>query len=292
ASAGATRFLGGAAPEMATAAVIGLVIGLLALGVGRFPATARLFEPACAMVAALLAAAAAALAGPLSIHVATLGGLIVLVPGLTLTIALNELATRNLVAGTARLVGAAMTFLGIGFGLAVGMRAAALLLPRTAAVPTPVAPAWSELVALAVTPLALTVLFRARPRDAGWVLLSGVLAYGTARIGSGYLGPELATFVAALLVAIGSNLYARRLRRPAAVPLVPGIMLLVPGSIGFRSVTELLAQDVVSGMQTAFAMILVGVALVTGLLLADVILSGDRGQRSHGPAIALSGRTC
>ncbi len=108
------------------------------------------------------------------------------------------------------------------------------------------------------------------------MLLSGATAYATARLSQPVVGPELSAFLGALLVAIGANVYARTTRRPAAVPLVPGIMLLVPGSVGFRSVTELLAQDVVSGMETAFTMTLVAVALVTGLLLANVIVPPRR----------------
>ena len=45
-------------------------------------------------------------------------GLIVLVPGLPLTTALTELATRHLAAGPARLSGALVLFLSIGFGTA------------------------------------------------------------------------------------------------------------------------------------------------------------------------------
>jgi uncharacterized membrane protein YjjB (DUF3815 family) len=75
-----------------------------------------------------------------------------------------------------------------------------------------------------------------------------------------------------LLVAAGSNLYARKFNRPAAVPLVPGIILLVPGSIGFGSLSRFIERDVVSAIETAFNMGLVAVALVTGLLVANLVV--------------------
>ena len=53
---------------------------------------------------------------------------------------------------------------------------------------------------------------------------------------------------------------------------LPGILLLVPGSIGFWSLAALLESDVVSGVETAFRMVLVAVSLVAGLLLADAIV--------------------
>jgi uncharacterized membrane protein YjjB (DUF3815 family) len=53
-------------------------------------------------------------------------------------------------------------------------------------------------------------------------------------------------------------------------------MLLVPGSIGFRSLLSLLERNVLSGVETAFQMVMAGVSLVTGLLLANWILPPKR----------------
>jgi uncharacterized membrane protein YjjB (DUF3815 family) len=54
--------------------------------------------------------------------------------------------------------------------------------------------------------------------------------------------------------------------------MVPGILFLVPGSVGFRSFASLLESDVVSGVETAFRMALVAIALVAGLLVANVVV--------------------
>lgn len=58
--------------------------------------------------------------------------------------------------------------------------------------------------------------------------------------------------------------------------IVPGILMLVPGSIGFRSISSLLGQDVVIGLKTAMAMLLVAVALAGGLLFANVVVPPRR----------------
>jgi uncharacterized membrane protein YjjB (DUF3815 family) len=46
----------------------------------------------------------------------------------------------------------------------------------------------------------------------------------------------------------------------------------VPGSVGFRSITNIIANDPVAGLQTALTMIITAVAIVTGLLLARVVV--------------------
>ncbi|MBK9705530.1 MAG: hypothetical protein IPO77_00560 [Acidobacteria bacterium] len=52
---------------------------------------------------------------------------------------------------------------------------------------------------------------------------------------------------------------------------VPGILMLVPGSVGFRGLAALLDEKVVSGIDTTFKMILTAVALVAGTLIAAII---------------------
>jgi uncharacterized membrane protein YjjP (DUF1212 family) len=271
ASGTAARFFGGGWREIELSALMGLGTGLLALAAQRVPALGRVFEPVAAILAGALATLAASCCGPVSAQVSILSGLIVLIPGFTLTLALTELATRNLVSGTARLASAMGTFLSIGVGVALGTALGRLLADPRAHVPEPL-PLWTQWLALALAPLAFTVLMRAHPRDFPWILAAGALSFGGARAGAQLLGPELGTFVGALLLGVWSNGYARGLGRPAAVTLVPGLLLLVPGSIGFSSLTSLLDRQTLTGVEAAFRMTLVAASLVTGLLLSNVLV--------------------
>ena len=122
-----------------------------------------------------------------------------------------------------------------------------------------------------VAGLGFVVVLRAEPRDAPWIVLIGSLGMLGGRAGAATLGVELGTFAGALAVGLASSFYERRTRRPAAVVLVPGILLLVPGSVGFRGLTSLLEREAVAGVETIFSMILTAVALVAGMLIAAVI---------------------
>jgi uncharacterized membrane protein YjjP (DUF1212 family) len=277
AAAGAARFFEGGWREVVVASVVGLITCLIASVLTRRASTARIQEAVAAFVATALATWAAAAFTPLSSYVVTLAALIVLIPGLTLTLAMNELATNHLVCGTARLTGATMTFLKIGLGVALGTRLGALLGDGPAAAMLPRAlPAWTILPALIVSPLAIGVLFKARPQELGWIVATAWTAYAGARLGFVLIGPGLGAFLGALAVGIAANGLARRLRRPSAVFLMPGIMLLVPGSIGYRSLAALLQSDVVSGVDAGFSAVLVGVTLAAGLLLANVLVPPRR----------------
>ena len=56
----------------------------------------------------------------------------------------------------------------------------------------------------------------------------------------------------------------------------PGLLILVPGAIGYKSLTALVENDTMRGVELAFSMSIIGVALVGGLLLANQLVSPKR----------------
>ena len=269
----AAPFFGGGLREGVVAAAVGGSTALLGITLDRRRAS-HLFAPIGATLAAAMAALAPMVVGPIRVDVVTVCGLLVLLPGLTLTTAVAEVATRNLVSGTARLTVALLTLLELGFGVALGSQAGALV-PATDLAPLTPDP-WTEAAALLASGLAFVVIFRARLRDAHLVLLGVIVAYGGARIGTALLGTELGAFTGALLVGLASSAIARLADRPAQLPLVPGVLMLVPGSIGFSSVRGLLRSETVAAIDAAFHTGLIAIAIVIGLLAASALLPPRR----------------
>ena len=272
ASGAAARFFGGGLVEMLLATGLGLVTGTVAWAAGRFVSVGRIFEFLVSCLVTFLAFGSTIWWQPLEPGGAILASLIILLPGLTLTLALNELATGHLVSGTARLSGAMMTFLKIGLGVGIGTRLAGFLPGGPVLVPAIDLPAWTLWAALLITPFALTILFRARPQESLWILVGSMVAYWGARWGVTVLGVGLGAVIGAFLAGMVSNLFARWKHKPAVTLIVPSIILLVPGSIGYKGLELMMDNDVTSGMDSIFTVLLVGVSLVAGLLLANVIL--------------------
>lgn len=276
ASGAACQFLGGGIREIPVAVVLGLGVGLFGQLVAGIRRLGGVFDPLAAFFVSLATIGLAHVMGPLSVAVAMLSGLIVLIPGLTLTTALSELARRHLASGTARLSGAIITFLSIAFGVAVGSRVGAAIFGPPPTAPAELLPPEAGLVALIVAPLCFTIIFRAELREAPWIILGGAVAVEAGRFGAATLGVELGAFVGAFAVALASTVYERLTKRPAAVVLVPGLLLLVPGTVGFRSLTSLMERQSLVGIETAFSAVLTAVALVAGLLVAGVVAPEPR----------------
>jgi len=267
-SAPAALFFGGGWREMILTAVLGSLVGLTGLLLGRSAGPARLVHPVAGALVGFLALAAAAWFPHVSPQILTLAGIIVLVPGLRLVVSMNELATGNLVAGTARLVDTAMIFLSLGFGVALGQRLALPFMDRALhGAPLPL-PAWTLLPTLLLASAAFVVIFKARLGDLPWIFAACGLAFYGARQGASLLGPQFGVGLGAFVLGLGSNLYTRFRRRPSVVTLLPGLMVLVPGGLGLKGLEFIIQKQLVMGLDTAFQALFVAIALLTGLLLA------------------------
>src|SRR3546814_20549242 len=79
------------------------------------------------MLAATVAILVAKFVGPLNLNTVVIAALIVLMPGMSLTNAVNELNSQNLISGTARFAGAISTMLKLTVGTMIALTAAQVL---------------------------------------------------------------------------------------------------------------------------------------------------------------------
>ncbi|WP_051282578.1 threonine/serine ThrE exporter family protein [Silanimonas lenta] len=267
--------------DVLASALIGLLIGLIAVPAAKRPRLNEASEALAAMIATFVASAIAAFLVPLSLQTVVIASLIVLMPGLMLTTAVAELSSGNWASGTARFAGASVVLLKLTFGtIAATQLVHAIGWQPRLATGASLAPYW-EWLGLLVGSGAFAVLFGAARRDVPVVMAGAWIGYGLTRIGGEYLGLASGhfaggVFFAGLGVAAISNAYGRIFRRPGALLRVSGIILLVPGSVGFRSLTSVLERDVALGLDTAVAVLAALTALVAGLLFGNLLVPPRR----------------
>jgi uncharacterized membrane protein YjjB (DUF3815 family) len=90
--------------------------------------------------------------------------------------------------------------------------------------------------------------------------------------GKAILGAPAGVFVSALSLGVVGGGVAVPLRRSPLVFIVPGILMLVPGSAGFNSLLQLLAGQTVSGIEAGFNTFVTAMAIAYGLMVSAVIL--------------------
>lgn len=271
-AAAVAAMLKGGWSDVAAAAAIGTVVGTLAWIAARWKAAAVSLEVVAAFVATASATLLAAYLVPLTVNAVVIASLIVLLPGLMLTTATVELAQQHLVSGVARFAGALTVLLKLAFGSIAASQLLILVgIATPVAVPEAV-PAWTAWAGVGLAGLAFAVLFRAAASDAPIVVAAAATSYlVSATVGASF-GAEFGVFVGALVITVLSNLYGRWRNRPGALVRVPGIILLVPGSVGYRSLFFVFERDVYLGIDTAISMLVLLACLAGGLLFGNMLL--------------------
>jgi uncharacterized membrane protein YjjP (DUF1212 family) len=262
--------------DLGAAFAIGAVVGALAVTSERRPRLRPSLEALSALLATFIATLISVYVMPLTLRPVVLASLIVLMPGLTLTTAVRELSTQHLVSGAARFAGAMTTLIKLAFGTVVANQICIWLQLVPVAPATAPIPPWGQWLALVFACYSFAVLFRSARRDVPLVMAAAALGYVITYYGGREFTPQFGVFLAGFGIGALSNLYAHVSGRPGALVRTPGIILLVPGSIGFLTLSQIAQRDVFLGINSAITLTAILVSLVAGLLFGDLFVSPRR----------------
>ena len=264
--------LGGGWDEVAAAGVVGLLVGVVAEFGRRASRAAPMVAPLAAVVASFSATGIAQLGLKASPDTVALAALVTFLPGMSLTIGVRELATEHLQSGVANTANAIIQLLGLVFGVAVGRSLATQWFGIVKHPLTSSGFTGTYLLAAVAAGLAFTVTLRAPYKAAPVMCAATLLAVSASAAGRSLFGSAAGTFVAALSIGTVGALLATPLRRPPLVFIVPGVLMLVPGSTGFNSLLQLLTGETVSGIDAGFNAFVTAMAISYGLMVSTVIL--------------------
>ena len=276
---GVAILLGGGNREMAVAGLIGSFTGIIAAFASRNAIVARLFEVIASFIATLTVAVFTKLVGPTDIFISIVAGVVVLLPGYSLTLALNELANGDLVAGVARLgkVLSVLLSLGCGAFLAFAIIGPSLL-QNNGMHAHAAAGRWWFLAAVLMS-IGLSIDLDARLRDFVWVFAAAFVALLTSHLIGETQVHQISAFISAFVCGIVASLGARYLRIPQAIMLVPALLVLVPGSLSYESVLFAFQDNVSTALTFAGNATFAAVQLVAGLLLSQMVFPMESAVR-------------
>ena len=249
-----------------------LVYGFIAWA-DRSPRVSTMLEPLAATVVAAVSVGASRWDPGINQPLVVLASLITFVPGLSLAIAFRELAARELMSGTARVMDSLMVLFKLYFGTVLGAAIGVLVWGEVLPSDDSHVPPWTVWPAVLLLAVGLTVVYRTRPVDVPWGVISAVLAYGVSTLVTAVLGVTLGAFLGAFAVGVYANLFARWRNAPATLVILPGIVVLVPGSkvyVGLDSVVS--GREIVSVDDIGVQSFLLFMSLIAGLIFASAVV--------------------
>ncbi|KAF9981435.1 hypothetical protein BGZ75_007288 [Mortierella antarctica] len=246
------------------AGLCGLLVGLLGLVAAKFPVYGNVFEVTSSILVGFIAKA---FGDRVCFSAVALAGVVVLLPGLLLTQAIMELASRNIVSGAVRMFYALMYAFFLGFGLSLGAELWDFVSGDISKAPASaceknVNPWWLFLIFPAVS-TSINIVFNAHPNQ--WLGMTLVTAVGYTVSYFMKSGPQVTPAVAAFAVGLAGQAYGRITGKLSYVPLLSGVLLLVPGSVGVKGVLAIIGSDPSQGFQFALSMVNIAVSITAAI---------------------------
>ncbi len=276
ASAGICLILQPGVANLIFATLASIVVAALLRLSGRFQLIATVL-PALAAFIVGCGLFAAANAGLLEGALRTaLPPLAVLLPGALIVTAMSELAAGDMMAGSARLLFGVVQLMLFTLGLIAASRLLNATPEQLANVRVHELGWWSAPVGLVMISIGLTFMESPPLRLVPWIVAVLAIALGAQTLGQQVSAP-FGSFLGAFAASLGSYLVeAMKPTLPRLVVFLPAFWLLVPGSLGLLSTTQLALDPATSA---AGAVQVVGVisALALGLLVGAAAAQSVRG---------------
>ncbi|KAJ2555376.1 pheromone-regulated protein prm10 [Coemansia sp. RSA 1933] len=281
-------FWKGSWTDAGVSAMIGLIVGLLQLLAGRFANYANLFEISSAFIVSFVASL---LQDYICFGPVSFSGVVMLLPGLALTTSIIEMASRNMISGTVRLVFAMSRCFFLGYGISVGSTLGTRVLGRNSDTDllssdnmgtciNGLSKFWWFLLLPAVA-LCLNVSISAHWRQWPMMTFSACLAYTVSYFAglSTALAP-LAPAIAAFAMGLFGNILASFSNHRSAVePILGGVQVLVPGSLGLKTVLAFITNSGTSSGSFLYNIFSTSLSIATGLFLSSMVVFPNRKKR-------------
>lgn len=256
--------------------LIGTLVGLMGWLSEKVPSYAHICEITMSVVVAFVAEA-------LHNHVCRssvkMAGIVMLLPGYTITSSLLELSSRHMISGSVRLFYAIIYSLMLGYGLTIGASLWNLIDPSsnpaavTGACPESLDPKWNILF-VPIFALTLNIWLKAHPRQ--WVLatilsiIGYVISYATATWAGAKT--EVSSALAAFAIGFCGNVYQRMTHQLTFQAVVCAVFFLVPGSLGLKGAMAWFTDDMVGGVNFALQMVITAIAISVGLFASALVV--------------------
>ncbi|WP_372642531.1 threonine/serine exporter ThrE family protein [Ancylomarina sp.] len=204
----------------------------------------------------------------LNIPLTILSAIIIFIPGLAITTALEEITYKSLVSGSAKLADASISLFKQFFGTILGLSVLPLFCDININSAISNMPLWSKYLGIPLLAICLLPIFQVRRKDMLYGILTSIISYSVTVLLS-FTGILISTFIGSITVVLVSLLFSYITKSPRHVFITQGIIMLVPGSKAFMGISTIFLGspiENVGSLGSQVAYILMGV--IGGLLFS------------------------
>lgn len=249
--------------------LMGILGYFITKGVSRFNTSRYTLEFYTAFICSFIGCLCKYFIPELDVIELSLASVILYVPGLTISIALEEISFNQFNSGTGFLFNAIMVFLKLFIGVYLGMSLGKYFFNLENDIYINELPKWLHFIALPILSAGLGVVFNTKIKDLVIGLLLAVIAFWGPMMFQDNIGWIFGTFISAFLITLLSITISRLKNVPPSVYLLQGIVILVPGSRLFMGLSHQFTNDpIIDNPSIGTSGLLMFCAIVVGMLVA------------------------
>jgi len=269
--AGIAGVLMGSWSDIAVSLLLSLIVyGMVVLS-ARFGTRGADWLPLLsAFIAGVLAALVKSVVPELNVVLVVLSSVAVLLPGYTISQGVMEVLGGHVLSGNINMLNGLVFLVKQFIGGWIGVILVTAIIPLHSTVAIVPDILWQWLF-VPVLIIGLCLAFQTSRRDFIWACLACAIAYIGMLAGSKLGGANFGNLLGIVIAVVFSNTWASRTGRPISIVLVPAIILMVSGTIGFRGLASLASGNVMLGEQQILHMFIVALTVGAGLLLGNTI---------------------
>ena len=265
-------FFGGGLTESVCGGLCGVLLGLVAYFAEKWHINQFFTTTVSSFAMAVLAFFLGGLVPWVNCTPVIVGTLMILVPGLLFTNAMRDIIFGDTNSGINRIVQVLL----IAVAIALGAGSAWFLSSKLIAMPTtdsiPNNTVWLQLLGAMIGCLGFTIIYNIHFPGGLFCVVGGVLTWGVYCLAASFqLSPAMASFLAAIVAAVYSEIMARIRKYPAISYLVVSCFPLLPGA-GVYFTTYCAVQGDMAGFASkGKETITIAGALAVGILLVSTV---------------------
>jgi len=248
--------------------LMGAVVYFITFLSSKFSFVKNTLEALASLVVTILIGLISLFVDGVNIPLTILSAIIVFIPGLALTTAIEEVTYRSLTSGSAKFFDALLSLFKQFLGAVLGLSFLELLVDMNYQPVVNDIPSWISYLGIPFLSLCLLPVFQVRRKDMICCVLICIISYASTVLTS-FAGVLISSFLGSLIVVICSNIFSYITKSPRYVFITMGIIVLVPGSKAFLGISSVLLNSPVSdvgNMGSQVAYILMGI--IGGLIFS------------------------
>ncbi|WP_281614427.1 threonine/serine exporter family protein [Flammeovirga sp. SubArs3] len=261
--------IGGSTITLLFSFLMGFLGYVITKAVGKFNTSKYTLEFYTAFICSMMGCLCKCFIPELDVIELSLASVILYVPGLTISIALEEISFNQFNSGTGFLFNAVMIFLKLFIGVYLGMSVGNYLFDLPEDIYVNEIPKWGHYIALPFLSIGLGIVFNTKFKDMMIGLVLAAIAFWGPMVFTNNLGWIFGTFISAFLITFLSIVVSRWRDVPPSVYLLQGIVILVPGSRLFMGLSNQFNDDpIIDNPSIGTSGLLMFCAIVVGMLVA------------------------